>query len=515
MGIGSRVLLVLSSLAALLILLAALPRALLHLNDLTGIQHIAGIWMSLAWYSNAGVLYPPLEADGVYAGTRYMPVCFWLLAGLVKITGDYLVAAKLMALGSMVVLLAGVFLAVRRITGRFLPAVILTGLVLAAPEGMTALLSPHADALAVALTLLGLLLVERTSEESWGVGRGTWGVDWRSWLAAFLFTAAVMTKFSALAGPAAGAVVLVRTDRRRALWLLLPWLALTAAGLLLLDWFSAGRFLDNFRSLGSGGMNTESIRIGPARVAFAFRQTLPFSLLVALALGVLVWRVRSFGLGLWDWYLLATAGTTLLIFTSPGTGFNHLLELEVAAVLVVAQLFALPRDAPPEVASTPVPVWLLPSAQLLILGVLLTAGFSLIRSWPTAEDPATLPGHALATELGPDARVLPEDATVPVLLGQRPVVMDAFAYRVLAERGRIDDRELAGRIERQEFDYLVMMVRVDEPRSLCPQFHFGPRVTAAMLQAYRFQRQLGPYFLFARKKTEEPHAKAQSRQEER
>jgi hypothetical protein len=476
----TRLVRVLSLLCAVVLLGTAAVRAIVHLRDLTGIQHIAGIWMALAQYGNAGVLYPPLEADGVYAGTRYMPLCFALIAGLVKLAGDYVTAAKLLALASMTGLLAGVFVAVRRITGRALDALLLTALVLASPEGLTALLSPHADALAAALAVAGLLVLERGK-----VGAG------RSCLAASLFTAALMTKFSAVAGPAAAGIFLMRQDRKRALWLLVPWFMLSASGLMLLDHFSDGRFVDNFRSLGSGGMSLDSIRIGPSRVAFALAQTLPFAVVLALAVFSLLQHGREQGFSLWDWYFLVTAAVTVVIFTSPGTGLNHLLEMEIAAVLVVAQLLAAPD------AQTRTPAIFGSAARLVVLGILLAGMYNLFNDLEYPQLSDSVPGRVVAKALPAEACILAEDATVPVLLGQRPVVMDPFAFRVLAERERVDDRPLAGRIARCEFDVLVLMGRVDRPgESLCPQFHFGPRVTAAMRAAYRFDRQVGPYYLF-------------------
>jgi hypothetical protein len=456
---------------AIAILVLAGMRAITHLNDLTGIHHIAGIWMALAKYCNDGVLYPPLESEGVYAGTRYVPVCFGLIAGLVKITGDYVTAAKGMALGSMVLLLGGVFFAVRRATGRWLDALALTGLVMVSPEALTALLSPHADALAAALTVVGLLLIER----------GTISAG-RTGLAAALFTAALLTKFSSVAGPAAAGVYLLRRDRSGALGLFGLWLVLSASSLLLLNHFSDGRFADNFRSLGSGGMSFDSIRIGPARVAYALGQTLPFALIVPLAMLTIWRRSRESGFSLWDWYFLFMAGVTAIIFTSPGTGINHLLELEIAAVLVVAQALVRPNEM---------------VARLVALAVLVAGGYTAIKDYRDTDDAAVIPSRVVVEVLPADSRILAEDATAPILLGQRPVVMDAFAFRVLAERGRVDDRQLADRVTRQEFDVLVMMGRVDHPEeSLCPRFHFGPRVTRAMREAYRFDRQIGPYYLF-------------------
>jgi hypothetical protein len=95
---------------------------------------------------------------------------------------------------------------------------------------------------------------------------------------------------------------------------------------------------------------------------------------------------------------------------------------------------------------------------------------------------------------------LSEDPTVPVLLGRRPVVLDAFAYRILAERGRIDSEQLAGRIRRREFAALVLLRNLHDPddplNARLIDMHFGPQVTRAMAKAYRFDRKVGAYYVF-------------------
>ncbi len=228
-----------------------------------------------------------------------------------------------------------------------LDAIILTGLVLVSPEGLAALLSPHADALATALAVLGLLVISQCRMQNAECRmKRRWGFHsaFRILHSAF-FVAALMTKFSAVAAPAAAAAFLFQRHRKRAGWLLVTWAVLSASGLALLEHLSDGRFLANFRGLGSGGMSLDSIRIGPSRFAFALSQTFPFSAILALALFASLQRGREQGFSLWDWYFLFTAAITLVIFTSPGTGLNHLLELEVAAVLAVAQLLFRQTDA--------------------------------------------------------------------------------------------------------------------------------------------------------------------------
>jgi hypothetical protein len=466
----------LAALAGLVLLITSLTQAVLHLRDLSGIQHISGVWMALAAYLNEGVFYPPLEADGFYAGTRYMPLLFLSIAGLARLGCGYLVSAKLAALLSAGLLLGGLFAAVRRRTGRWTDALALTGLLLAFPEGRMPLLSPHADALPVALALAGLLLLERVQ-------------TWRVVAAALLFALAVAAKFSAVAGPAAAAVALWRAGHRRlAILGALLFVGLVGLEVAALQAASDGRFLDNLRSLGSGGMTLASLSIGPSRLGIALFQVSPFLAVWPVALFLLLRAIFTRTAAVWEWYLLAALAATAFIFTSPGTGFNHLLELQVACVLVLAGAVS------PAPAGSPRGEAVVLALRGLNLAAVLVGLWSL--AGPAEPDSSAITPAALAEGLRAPEKVLSEDASVPVLLGQRPVVMDPFAFRLLAEQDRIDDEALAQRIGRQEFDALVMLARIDRPESLCPHFHFGPRVTEAMRRWYRFEGYVGGYAVF-------------------
>jgi hypothetical protein len=132
---------------------------------------------------------------------------------------------------------------------------------------------------------------------------------------------------------------------------------------------------------------------------------------------------------------------------------------------------------------------------------LLVAWFVLV----TPEPEERLPFATLAEQLPKDPHLLTEDATPVVLLGQRPVVMDAFTFRLLTERQLIDDEPLVERIERQEFNGLVMLHRVEDPEERLNRFHFGPRVLDALRRKYRFDRQVGQYVLYRPVPTADGH----------
>ncbi len=128
----------------------------------------------------------------------------------------------------------------------------------------------------------------------------------------------------------------------------------------------------------------------------------------------------------------------------------------------------------------------------VVLAALVLAWYCLL----TSETQERLPLATLTKQLPKDPHLLTEDATPVVLLGQRPVVLDAFAFRVLAERGRIDAQPLVRRIEQKEFNALVLLHRLEDTDDRLAGFHFGLEVTAALRAAYRFDRQVGQYFLY-------------------
>jgi hypothetical protein len=461
----------LAGVAGAVLLVCCLGLALGHLRDLSHVYHLAGIWLTLADSLRHGVLYPPVEDHGFYAGTRYMPLFFVLIAALERLAGSYLVAAKLAALLSMGLLLAGLFVAVRRITGRLLDAIGLTAMLLAFPEGLSALLSPHADALSVALTLWGLLLLDHPTVSVKRVAP-----------AAFLFALAVAAKFSAVAGPAVGAVVLWQKGQKRLAFLLVGLFALlVAVEVLVIQWGSDGRFVEQFRLLGGGGMSAANLLNGPARFGHALVRTRPFSPFLVVwpaALVLMVLRGRGRPISIWEWYFLAALAVSLVIFSSPGASYNHLLEFQIACLLLLAAAEGAAQA--------------LPGLRLLALAVILCGLLTLTGP----KDESAISPRELADAFPNPEGLLSDDATVPILLGQRPVVMDAFAYRVLVAQGAIDDAPLVERIRRQEFDALVLLSRLEDKDGITRRFHFGPAVINAMLRAYQFDHEVGRYQVY-------------------
>src|SRR5262249_10149845 len=138
-------------------------------------------------------------------GTRYMPIPILLPAGLSRVIGDTLVSEKLLIYLSAVATFGLVFWILRRRGCPRLVALALVAGVLATGTGLLPSVSIHWDTAALFLQLAALAVVDRRKDRRALV------------VAGILCSLALMSKISALWGPAAiGLWLLIR--HRRALW---------------------------------------------------------------------------------------------------------------------------------------------------------------------------------------------------------------------------------------------------------------------------------------------------------
>ena len=255
----------------------------------------------------------------------------------------------------------------------------------------------------------------------------------------------------------------------------------------LINGLSQGRFIENLRALGGGGSGLGKAPGSTDPDGGGHAHSLGFAVLLPLLVVALLLRGCRLCWDLWDWYFLTALGFTLLVFTSLGTADNHLLELEATGVLFLARVVSAPVS-PTGLERPPL------QASLLIAGFVVMVPALLPHSgvWRAGEADSCISKQQVEQAIPGKHRLLAETPTIPALRGQRPVILDSFAFHVLASSGKIDDEVLARRIRRHEFDVLVMLGRTDMPgETFCPDTHLGPHVTKAILENYRFERTLG------------------------
>ena len=496
----------LAAAAALVVGLAAVAAWLAiaagHLRDRYGLNHASGEWIGLAYYAKSGTLYPPLYQDGYYGGTRYGPVPILLHAGGYALTGDPILSGKLVGLLGLGLTLAAGAVLLRRAGASAGLAAAAAGVVVVTDVGWAAGTSVNADGLAVGTQLLALVAA-------------TWSRRWTGPAAAgLLCAAAFFVKPSAIWATLSLTAYYALSDRRS----LPPFLVAGAAGGLallgLFQWASGGRMLENFSALLFAG---ESAGDAAGRMATAARNVCygmrdyageAWVLAPAALAGLAVAAGRPSPVQV---SVLGCGAVTAFMFTNPGVSTNHLLDLTVLLTLAAAEFAAWVRVGPDDHAGGANPVRVAGAEPSVPRFLGARASGPQRPGRPRSTDPRGIEDSAPATQIGPGRSaggvvsaglvlalagivaagllvggsagevhravregpaggldpdswravfapgevVLSCDASIPVLMGQRPVILNAFMLKRVADADPAARAALVRRIDAREFDGVV------------------------------------------------------------
>lgn len=386
--------------------------AITHIDDLYDVGAAGGAWMGLATAARHGVLYPPIFAHGFFGGTRYMPLPIVIEAAGTAVAGSILAPAKVLVLISSIALLVLVYAVARRRGAPTSFAVLIVAAILASSAGETTTLGVRWDALATLLQLGAVVLIADRISTRRAAGAGV--------LCAF----AIAAKFSALWAPAAIFVWLLWRMPRK----LVPFigaLVLAAAALTgIFEALSDGRFLRNVWTFAFAGSQHAPLLDGAHRLyqlAVRNERELPLFLLLgflALAAAAVRRRIEVYELG-----LVFLVPILLVVMRDQGAYENHLLDLEVLAGLVLAGAWR-------RLGSGRRGDWLrLGVAACTVLALVVALRYTVVPDARAALAHGSQPQYttdpfpALARS---GTCALFEDASIPILAGQRPVVLDAF-----------------------------------------------------------------------------------------
>jgi hypothetical protein len=373
----------------------------------------SGVWIALADDVAHGDFYRPLVSELGTGGTRYMPLFFSLHGALIGLGFSPLVSGVALTLASALATIGALVALLRQLE---VPRALAwaAGLTMLGTVTVQMLLTTvRGDFLATALNLAGV-----AAALAWRKTNGR-----RALLAAALFfAAAFLTKITTLFGLAAVVLWLVGKREGRAAAVLAGASALLMAlGAGLAQWASDGRMLESFRAVASGGANPGFALSAPRRL---LEECLGDPLLCvvfgAATIGAMTLR-RAASAGLLAWLAGTTLLVTLAIFGSPGTGKNHLIDLQALAVVVLA------------VAAISRPVaraWAGLSFGALAVGMIVTwlPGVPSVRAFfERHHRPAIAGVDEFVARAGAGAhRMFSENPLLPILVGERPFVADLF-----------------------------------------------------------------------------------------
>jgi len=458
--------------AATIIVLITAMRTWIWWSHDAGISFASGVMITMAADLKNGVFYRPLFGSGGYGGTRYFPLYFCLHALLLKLGMPVLLSAYLLSVAAVMLLMWGTFRLLTELAVQPWLAACSAGALLAASSVQLSLSTPQADGLAAALNVWGLAAIARPPH------RGC-----RILLASLLFTLAWSAKLTTVFGLAAAFIWLVATGYQRGAWILAAETCccyLTVAGAMIVA--SQGRVVDIFKACASGGTNWSFIASAPARMESMAVYTDP-ALVLFFVLGLPVVAFLAFSSKLWHnlpaLFLIATIAITVIIFGSPGTTGNHLLDVQVAAVILLATWVA-------NAAS-------LFQKQLGIYGLTLLiviAAVPLMRhvkTWSRWYHPHQF--QQVTEAIGSTNKpILSDNPVIPVLAGQQPYVLDPWMVQLLRKHIPGFEEPLLERLRNRVFSAVVLST--GDPtqkggRWSYDNTSFGPGFVPALSENYR------------------------------
>jgi hypothetical protein len=406
----------------------------------------SGTWTALAWDFAHGELYRPVLSPSGFGGTRYMPLLFMLHGGLIRLRIDPVLAGVLLMQASVVAASIALYVALR--AGGVTPA-------LALPFAITPwatvtyqkfFTDVRADYIAAAFVVAGVAAACVAKKDS----RRRW-----VWCAGIACVLAAFSKFTAIVFLIPIAASLITPERRFraavfAATTLGAWLLLLGA----LEWASHGRFMENFQATMTAGTKLSDLwqRGIPRFLAQLGEDPMaggPF----VLAAWSMVIAVRRREWSPVDSYFLTAALLTCAIYASPGTASNHMIEPQIAAALAVAVAVKQGR-LPDRVV-----------ARVYAFTVLVMIVLLMPLSWmPSPTRTLRLLGPRQrktvdgirAEFLSPSEPYLSLNPIVPVLLGDRPMVLDAFNLNAFVANDAPAGRNLRARIYAQSYATVIV-----------------------------------------------------------
>jgi hypothetical protein len=458
------------------------------------LSYLSGIWLALARDLAAGTFYRDLIGPLGYGGTRYFPLFFVVIGGLLRLGLSPLAAGWIASLLSAIVQAVGLARVGRALGAPRSMVWLLAAGALAPYFVQQTLFELRADVLATGLSLLGIAAAIPVWREPADTrARVTTVAVW--------LTLAVATKITSLAIPASIIIAMVLAGRAHAAWRLSIRLVI---GLLsffvMVQVTSGGRALTSWRAcMFAGAGEVSGLR---ALLAGDFMRAVTFSHLlaalfvldvVALTALVVLGRRSDWLSGRSIWLpaalLVGVTASTAFTLSTPGTVPSNQVIDWIGISLVVLTWAAAGRRELTRAASV-----------AIALVVIWMAGQDLVRVrslWRDADSQAVrAAARSQVVHLVTDASapVLAESALWPVLAGQQAILLDPFALRVVTSSHPEIAADLEAKLEAHYFSAVILDLdpTSERGRGWYEHLHFGWPIMARVLANYELDRQLAP-----------------------
>ncbi|GEM_PF-1207636 len=443
------------------------------------LEQVSGSWAALAVDLSNGIFYRPIVDDIIgTGGTRWMPLYFVLHAGIIKLTGDVFFTGHILSLVSSAVLIAAVSLILKKTGISFISSLLLITLLLCSNNLITAMTAVRGDILAAALNVLGLYFALSYDNK---VSRMI--------IASLLFSLTVMAKITSVYGITTVVLWLFFNNRKKDAYKFAGiFTGITVIFILGIQFLSSGRLLEIFTLCASGGTTIVKFIKSPFNFMSCVTGTDNAVLVVfTAALAAMIFKGRDIVKSQYALYMAVTLAVTIFIFGSEGIVGNHLIDLHIASVLVIAGVIR-------EYKLTPSTVIKCSAAVILIAFFINSHGLRQIYK----KEPFLLHINKTAEFLKDKKFIFAQNPWLPVMMKKYIYHLDPFMFRIIDMEKPELLKDFFKRVDNREFDAVVF-----DQNPLAPWIpewydysHFGRNFMNHVHRAYSYKENFGLYYIY-------------------
>jgi hypothetical protein len=476
---------------SVIILILTIKDSIFLFYEFDRLNHVSGVWIGLAQDLKDGVFYRPLHGELGYGGTRFFPLHFLLHAFSMVFIPSPLVSGAFLTLSCGILYFSGMFVWLRRIGLSKWMAFACSAFPLYLIGFRIALGSIRGDMLPAALTVWGLAFGFRRTRGS-------------DLLAALFFTLAFAAKVTSIHGAAACVIHrFIRGNRRESVGLL-GWISLGyVLSLAFMFAASGGRFFEIMRVCSSGGATLSSALKGPINMLHLLLKAPGFPSFALYLLSIVAFFSASSSdrRRLPMIYFIAALFLTIFIFGSPGIVLNHVIDLDIAAVSVFAQIVVLQKGNERN-AFDPTILLTICAFVALAMPAIRANSYShyIYTNIPQKPYNEFLEKTAEITSrnaLNDTRPLLSENPMVPIFSGDSVFLLDPFMFARLIQTRPEEEIRLAEMITRREFRAIILMEDPETADLFWYQQHLSWRIVGTIQENYRkFDTVGGTYHIY-------------------
>lgn len=446
------------------------------------LNHVAGAWITIAMDLSDGIFYRPLFSESIgFGGTRFFPLFPSLHALFIELIDLPIVAGHVVSILSGILLFMGCYMLFRQMK---LEPIIIAGLLamlLCSSSVQLGLSTIRADILPVALNVCGIACFF-----------SKYPARYKILFSALLFVLAFSAKITALNGFVTLLIWLLLNKKNKEAFMLLLFTALGIIIVLGMLYFgTSGRIVSIFNMCSSGGADFHTMLTAP----IVFIKTIAGSNFTSLIL--LIWsfilaiKYRKFlASNIFIIYWLITIMITIFIFGSPGTSYNHLVDISTASILVLGAKESLSKT---EIKLSLFRVYSIIIILFIIYNLLLTGP---ILANQNNKPTTRYPEEIIDLIKQDDSIVIAENPMLPIMANERPYMLDSFMLRLMIQKDTRIRQLTFDSIAEKKYSAIIFDRDPLTNKEWYSKSHFGIKFVNSVVEHYRPRIKRGNYVVY-------------------